>query len=175
MSSQVETPAPEQSAKLSLSTILSFGTGAMGEAVYLGIFGGFITLYYNQVIGLSNALIGTAIMLALIGDAITDPLVGVVSDRWKSRHGRRHPFLFVAPVPMAITLYLIFNPPEMFLKGPEGPSQIGLFVWLATLTIISRALNTLYSIPHLALGGELTNDQHKRSQLFSANTAMGAD
>ena len=174
MSSQEENPIPNPSANLSFPTILSFGTGAMGEAVYLGIFNGFITLYYNQIIGLSNALIGIAIMLALIGDAITDPLVGVVSDRWKSRHGRRHPFLFVAPVPMAITLYFIFNPPEILLGGPEGPSQLALFVWLSTLTILSRALNTLYSIPHLALGGELTKDQHKRSQLFSANTAMGA-
>jgi Na+/melibiose symporter-like transporter len=164
---------PGEEARISMPTILAFGTGAMGEAVYLGIFNGFITIYYNQVIGLSNVLIGTAIMLALIGDAITDPLVGVMSDRWKSRHGRRHPFLFVAPVPMAVTLYFIFNPPEILLSGPEGPSQIALFVWLASLTILSRGLNTLYSIPHLALGGELTKDQHKRSQLFSANTVFG--
>jgi Na+/melibiose symporter-like transporter len=126
MSSQVENSELSQERTISTPTILAFGAGAMGEAVYLGIFNGFITLYYNQIIGLSNALIGIAIMLALIGDAITDPLVGVVSDRWKSRHGRRHPFLFVAPVPMAITLYFIFNPPEMLLGGAEGPSQMAL-------------------------------------------------
>jgi len=174
MSSQTEKKTPGKNKKLSFPTILAFGTGAIGEAVYLGLFNAFITIYYNQIIGLSNALIGTAIMLALIGDAITDPLVGVVSDRWKSRHGRRHPFLFVAPVPMAITLYLIFNPPEFFLSGPDGPSQLALFAWLATFTILSRALNTLYSIPHTALGGELSKDQHQRSKIFSANTAMGA-
>ncbi len=172
MSSHKE--STEQTNKLSFPTIIAFGTGAMGEAVYLGLFNGFITIYYNQVIGLSNALIGTAIMLALVGDAITDPLVGVMSDRWKSRHGRRHPFLFVAPVPMALTLYFIFNPPDFILAGPDGPSQIALFIWLAILTILSRALNTLYSVPHLALGGELSKDQHQRSQLFSANTVLGA-
>ena len=83
----------------------------MAEAVYYGMFNTFITIYYNQAVGLSNTLIGTAIMLAMIGDAITDPVVGIISDRWHSKHGRRHPFLFVAPVPLAIALYMIFNPP----------------------------------------------------------------
>lgn len=159
--------------RLSLATKLAFGTGAVGEAVYLGLFNTFITIYYNQAIGLSNALIGTAIMLAMIGDAITDPLVGIVSDRLRSRHGRRHPFLFIAPIPLAVSVYAIFNPPELFTHGVEGASQMGLFVWLAAWTILSRVFLTLYSVPHLALGGELTQDQHQRSQVFSANTVFG--
>ncbi|MEH6558835.1 MAG: MFS transporter [Oceanicoccus sp.] len=65
-----------------------FGLGAVGEMVYLGLFNGFITIYYNQVLGLSNTLIGIAIMLAMIGDAITDPIVGIASDSWSSKHGR---------------------------------------------------------------------------------------
>ncbi len=110
-------------------------------------------------------------MLAMIGDAITDPLVGIVSDRWRSKHGRRHPFLFVAPVPLALAIYFIFNPPDLFAAEPET-SQTGLFIWLAVWTILSRAFLTLYSVPHLALGGEMTSDQHQRSQLFSLNTAF---
>lgn len=152
---------------------LAFGVGATGEAVYFGLFNGFITIYYNQIIGLSNALIGTAIMLALIGDAITDPVVGIVSDRWRSRFGRRHPFLIAAPVPMVLAIFFIFNPPASFVAGADGPSQMHLFAWLAVWTILSRAFVTLYHIPHLALGGELTKDQHQRSQLFSANTVFG--
>lgn len=165
-------PTPS-AAKLSLSTKLLFGSGAVGEAVYLGLFNTFITIYYNQAIGLSNALIGTAIMLAMIGDAITDPWVGIVSDRWRSRHGRRHPFLFVAPIPLAIALFCTFNPPDTLTVGIDGPSQLLLFAWLAVWTIASRGLLTLYSVPHLALGGELSKDQHQRSQLFSANTVVG--
>jgi hypothetical protein len=52
---------------------MAFGVGATGEAVYLGLFNTFITIYYNQVMELNNALIGIAIMLAMIGDAISDP------------------------------------------------------------------------------------------------------
>ena len=145
----------------------------MGEAVYLGLFNTFIQLFYNQAIGLSNSLIGVAIMLAMIGDAITDPIMGIVSDRWKSRHGRRHPFLFIAPIPLALSVWLVFHPPEALLSGAGGPNQLGLFAWLAVLTIFSRAFLTLYHVPHLALGGELSKNQHQRSQLFSANTVFG--
>ncbi len=158
--------------RLPFSTKLLFGSGAVGEAVYLGLFNTFITIYYNQALGLSNALIGTAIMLAMIGDAVTDPLVGIVSDRWRSRHGRRHPFLLVAPLPLAAALYCIFNPPDAFVNGANGAEQMALFLWLSVWTILSRAFLTLYSVPHLALGGELSKNQFQRAQLFSANTVV---
>jgi len=159
--------------KLSLGTKLAFGIGAVGENVYLGLFNSFIAIFYNQILGLSNTLIGTAIMLALIVDGITDPLMGIVSDRFRSRHGRRHPFLFVAPVPIALAVYYIFNPPEFLIASAVDSSQLLLFVWLAAWTIISRVFLTLYHVPHLALGGELSKDQHERSQLFSVNAAIG--
>ena len=116
--------------KLSIGTKLAFGVGATGEAVYIGLFNTFITIYYNQVMELNNALIGVAIMLAMIGDAITDPLVGIISDRWRSPRGRRHPFLWIAPIPLTIALWCVFNPPE-FLRGDGVDSeQFGLlFGW----------------------------------------------
>ena len=122
------TGSTETMPTLSAATKFIFGIGAVGEMVYLGLFNGFITIYYNQVLGLSNTLIGTAIMLAMIADAITDPVVGITSDKWRSKHGRRHPFLFIAPVPLAFSLYCIFNPPESVAsvaEGAEGASQIG--------------------------------------------------
>ncbi len=156
-----------------MGTRIIFGSGAIGEAVYNGLFNAFITIYYNQVIGLSNTLIGVAIMLAMIGDAITDPVVGIISDRWRSKFGRRHPFMFVAPVPLAAAVYLIFNPPGAISTNLAVESQIPLFVWLCAWTILSRAFLTLYLVPHLALGGELSKNQLQRSQLFSANTVIG--
>lgn len=160
--------------RLPFSIKISYGIGELGELVFLGMFNGFIVIFYNQAVGLSNSLIGTAIMLAMIGDAISDPLVGMLSDRWRSRLGRRHPFLFAAPIPLAISLYCIFNPPEMLTGGVGGePNQIWLFAWLACWTISGRLFVTLYTIPHHALGGELTKDPHERSQLFSLNAIIG--
>lgn len=150
--------------RLPFTVKLSFGIGAIGEAVYLGMFNTFIVIYYNQAIGLSNTLIGLAIMLALIADAVTDPLVGVLSDRHRSRLGRRHPFLWVAPLPLAVALFAIFNPPQWLIG-----QSFALFAWLAIWTMLSRGFVTLFNVPHLALGGELSKNQNERSQLFSAN------
>ena len=160
--------------RLPFRTKLAYGIGEMGELVFLGMFNGFIVIFYNQAIGLSNTLIGTAIMLAMIGDAISDPLVGMISDRWRSRWGRRHPFLFAAPIPLAISLFFIFSPPESLTGGASGePDQMWLFAWLAFWTISGRLFVTLYTIPHHALGGELTKDHNERSQLFSMNAIIG--
>jgi GPH family glycoside/pentoside/hexuronide:cation symporter len=168
-SSDIEEETPENE-KVSKFTRLCFASGAIGEAVYGAVFNAFIIIFYNQAIGLSNTLIGVAIMLATIGDAVTDPIIGVVSDRWRSKHGRRHPFLFVAPLPLALSLYFIFNPPAMLMDDAGGADQFMLFLWLSVWTILSRAFLTLYSIPHISLGAELSKDQHQRSLLFSANT-----
>ena len=154
----------------------AFGVGAIGEMVYLGMFNTFIGIFYNQAIGLSNSLVGTAILLALVGDAISDPAVGILSDRNKSRFGRRHPFLFLAPLPLALALWCIFNPPMGLTDAAAldtSSGQLLLFLWLTVWTILSRLCLTLYVIPHLALGGEIVRDPHERSKLFSLNSVFG--
>ena len=143
---------------------LCFGVGAIGEAIYFAIFIGFITIFYNQAIGLSNYLIGIATMLAVATDAVTDPFIGMLSDHHRSRLGRRHPFLWAAPIPLAISIYAIFSPPDVLIGN-----ETGLFIWLAVWTVLSRTFVTLFNVPHLALGAELSKQHHERSQLFSAN------
>ncbi|NRA31313.1 MAG: MFS transporter, partial [Parvularculaceae bacterium] len=160
--------------KLPLPTKLAYGVGSVGEQVFFGMFNSFITIYYNQALGLSNSLIGLAIMVALLGDAVSDPAVGMISDRWRSKLGRRHPFLFAAPIPVAIAVYCVFQPPEGLTGAGGAPaSQTGLFLWLCIWTVLARLFLTLYTIPHFALGGELTKNAHERSKLFSINSVFG--
>jgi len=94
---------------------------------------------------------------ALIIDAITDPLAGSLSDRWHSRWGRRHPFMLVSMVPLAICFFLLFAPP---VRG-----DVALFVWLVIFTNLTRTAMTFYHVPHLALGAELTQDYSGRVSL----------
>ena len=119
---------------LPMSTKLAFGLGASGEAASNWIFNALTFFFYNQIIGLSGTLTAAAVTIGIASDAITDPVVGSISDRWRSRLGRRHPFMFVAPLPLIMTIFMIFNP-------PAGLGEIELFAWFTTFTVIMRVFN----------------------------------
>ncbi len=126
----------------------------------------FLLFYYTQVLGLSPGLGGLALFLALVFDAISDPLVGYVSDRWRSRWGRRHPFMYFSALPVAIGFFFLWNPPAAL-------SEQGLFVYLLSLAILVRTLITLYEIPSSALGPELSGDYDQRTSLFGYRYLFG--
>ncbi len=147
---------------LPMSTKLAFGLGASGEAASNWIFNALTFFFYNQIIGLSGTLTAAAVTIGIASDAITDPVVGSISDRWRSRLGRRHPFMFVAPLPLIMTIFMIFNP-------PAGLGEIELFAWFTTFTVIMRVFSTFFAVPHLAMGAELTDDYIERTTIMSYN------
>jgi GPH family glycoside/pentoside/hexuronide:cation symporter len=108
-------------------------------------------------------LCGLAIGIALIFDAITDPLAGSLSDNWRSKWGRRHPFMYAAAIPLGIGFYLTFAP-------PQGLSEQGLFLWLTVTAILTRGAMTLYHVPHMSLGAELSNDYEMRTRVVQARS-----
>ena len=146
--------------ELSRSTRIWYGIGQAAEGLKNEAFTVFLLFYYTSVVGLSGALAGQAILIALLFDAVTDPLIGALSDRLDTRWGRRHPFLFASAIPLPIFFYLTFAPPAHF-------SQLELFLWLTVNTVLTRASMTLFHVPHLALGSELSNDFEERSRLVT--------
>ena len=152
--------------KLTIKTKLAFGVGATGEGATNWIFAGLTFFFYNQVLGLSGSLTGLAVLIAIIFDAVSDPIMGSISDRFISKLGRRHPFMFAAPFPTVIAIYLMFFP-------PDGLSEYGLFGWLIFSTILLRLSITLFAVPHLALGAELSDDYFERSRVMSYNNLFG--
>ena len=150
---------------LSRHTKFAYWVGQVAEGQKGAIFALFLLFYYNQVLGLSGSLCGIALMIAMAVDAITDPLMGSITDRWRSRWGRRHPFMYGAAVPMAVAVYFTFD--------PMVDSQAGLFVWLLVFSIASRMLMTLYSVPHMALGAEMTNDYEERTVVVAGRSLFG--
>lgn len=141
-----------------------FGIGACGESATNWMFNVLVFFYYQQILGLSAILAGLAISISIVADAITDPLIGSISDRVQSRYGRRHPFLFAAPIPLAIGIFLIFHPLEWFTQ-----SQALLFTWFITTTIVTRTFYTFFAVPHLALGAELSPNYIERTKIMSFN------
>ena len=151
--------------RVPLGTKIVYSIGATSETIINIAFNAFNFFFYTNVLGISGTLAGLAVSIALIFDAITDPLVGSLSDRWHSKLGRRHPFMFIAPLPVAACIYFIYSPPDL--------SEAGLFLWLTTLTILLRSTMTLFHVPHLALGAELSSDFTERTRVMSMNTLFG--
>ena len=152
--------------RVSLASKLFFGSGSIAEGTKNTAFNVFLLFYYNQVLGLPGTLSGGAIFLALCVDAVTDPLVGSISDNLHSRWGRRHPFMYASALPMAACFYLLFSP-------PDGLSQTGLFVWLTVFAVGVRASMTLYSIPSNSMVAELTPVYDERTSLVAFRFLFG--
>ena len=140
-----------------LKTQLTYGFGAVAYGIKDNGFGYFLLLFYGTVVGLEPGLVGTAIFIALIFDAFSDPIVGYWSDNTRSRLGRRHPFMYAAALPVAISYWALWNPPEL--------GQLGLFWYVLCLAILIRMFITLYETPSSALMPELTSDYAQRTSI----------
>lgn len=160
------TAATTREERLGLGTRLAYGLGQTAVGFKTRAFDSFLFFYYSQVVGLSGTLVGLAIFLALCADALADPLVGAVSDNWRSRLGRRHPFLYGGAAPLALAFYLTFAPP-MALR------DAGLFWWLLTFALLTRMAMTIVYVPLMALGAELTEDAAERMALVAWRYAFG--
>lgn len=145
---------------------LFFGLGQAAESVKNWGFSTLLLIYYIQVLGVSGSLAGAAIAIALVFDAISDPAVGSLSDNFRSKYGRRHPFMLAAIIPLPVFFFLLFWP-------PLGLSGFQLFLWLTTFTILTRTALTFFHVPYLALGAELSKDYHERTTIVMIRTGMG--
>lgn len=146
--------------KLSVPTMFSFGIGQAAGAFKNIAWGALLLFYYQQLVGVEAWLVGLAIAISVIVDAITDPLIGAWSDRVNTRWGRRHPMLVAAALPLAVSFVLLFSP-------PAGLSDTGGFLWLLTFGILVRVSYTFYDIPHMSLGAEMAQGYHQRTTLFA--------
>jgi Na+/melibiose symporter-like transporter len=150
----------------SFLTRLAYASGTVSFAVKDVAFGSFVLFYYVSVVGLQGKLAGTVLLIAMVWDAITDPLVGSISDNFRSRWGRRHPFMAISGIPLALCLFALFN-------VPDGLGQTEIFLWMLIVCLLLRTFLTLFTVPYLALGAELSEDYHERSAIAGTRTLFG--
>ena len=151
--------------KPSVGLKLAHGFGAAAFGIKNNGFDYFLLLFYGTVIGLEPGLVGLAIFIALVFDALSDPLVGYWSDNFRSRWGRRHPFMYAAALPVALSYFLLWNPPDW--------GQTELFLYLTGLAVLIRTFITFYETPSSALIPELTSDYEERTSLQSYRLFFG--
>ena len=132
-------------------------TGSVGNLVFV-VFELFVLFFYQRVVGLDGRLVGLAIFIALVVDALTDPIIGDWSDRLRARFGRRHTMMFGSVLPMGLFFFLQFTP-------PSGLSQQGLFAWLLAMSVGARVMLTFFDAPPAAVTAEVAVRPADRAEM----------
>ncbi len=142
--------------KLSFWTKLGFGICDLGGNLFFTMMGFYLLFFMTDVVGLAAGLAGTALMIGKIWDAVTDPTIGYLSDRTRSRWGRRRPYMFIGS-------FLLFGMMIVMFTDPSLGSQGQLFAWAAVMYCLLCTAYTLVNIPYGALTPELTTDYNERT------------
>lgn len=144
---------------LPLITKVSYGAPSFAGAAMAIPIGIHLTIFYSDTILVPLGFIALVKAVARALDAVTDPVMGWVSDRTRSRWGRRRPWMAIGAPLAALSFYLMFTPPDQ-LSGMDAA------VWFAATYTLYYLFHTVYIIPHNGLGPEMTLNYHERSTLF---------
>jgi GPH family glycoside/pentoside/hexuronide:cation symporter len=146
-------------AVLSWREKLGFGVGDLGFNLYWTTIASFLAAFYTDVFGISAAAAGTMLFVTKIVDACTDPLMGAVADRTRTRWGKFRPYLLFAGLPMAGAAVLTFTTPDL--------DETGKLVWAYATYTAMMVLYTVLSTPYSALSGVMTARSQERTTLIS--------
>jgi len=144
---------------------LAFGAPAVGAGYMYLLLALYVMKFSTDVLLIAPAIMGLIFSVSRIWDAISDPLVGYLSDRTTTSLGRRRTWILFSFVPIAMGFYAVFAPP-FSLSGDA------LSWWMAASIIGFYSAMTIFFVPHMALGAELSNDYHERSRLFGLRHAF---
>ncbi len=150
--------APED--RISLAQRLIYGLGGLINNLLAAASGGMM-IVLNLGLGMDPALVGLLGALPRFTDALTDPIMGYVSDNTKSRWGRRRPYIFIGAIAAGIIFALLW-------QLPRGQSETFYFVFFLIGSILFYMAYTVFATPWVALGYELTPDYHERTRLMGA-------
>ncbi|MEZ5458904.1 MAG: glycoside-pentoside-hexuronide (GPH):cation symporter [Steroidobacteraceae bacterium] len=160
-------PPSEPSSRLPLSLCLAFGLGTNGTATLIGVTGIYLLFFMTTMLGIEPALAGALIFASKIYDLVTDPLMGYVSDRTRSRIGRRRPYLLLGAVVAALSAWLLFDVPAF-------ASETATIVWYGGVLLLFATGYTIFSVPYLSMPAEMTSDYHDRTRLMSFRTLFSS-
>jgi Na+/melibiose symporter-like transporter len=159
--------APERhTRRLGFPTRFFYGFGSVAFGVKDNGFSYFLAFFYAQVVGLPAATVGLVIMFALIVDAFVDPVIGQLSDNTRTRWSRRHPWMYAAAIPVAVSYAFLWRP-------PAGWSHEALLAYLFAFAVLIRSFISCYEIPSSALAAELTTEYDERTRLLSYRYLFG--
>ena len=143
---------------------LGYGVGVFGPMLGWVAAQQYLLYYYTDVIGLAPALAGLILLVGMIWDALTDPVVGILADRTQTRWGRYRPYLLFSAVPFALCVALAFFPPGFNISSP--------FITALVTHLLFRTGYTLVYMPYTAMIARITDSYDSRTDLTAAKTAF---
>ena len=142
---------------------LAYGLGAIAENTMQNGVNNMANPFFNVALGVSPALLGIATCVFRVWEAVTDPIMGMISDRTESRFGRRAPYIIGGSAVAALLFALIW-------WCPLGMSPGFYFGWFMLLSVLFYTAFTVFGIPFVALGYEMSPDYHERTRIMAWRT-----
>lgn len=156
----------EEAPALPIGLCLGFGVGTVGVSIMLNTVTTYFPAFMATVLGQSTAIAGLLLTLSKLYDIAADIIIGSLSDKTRSRWGRRRPYLAAGGIVSAASFLMIFLPPSLNDKQ--------MIAYMATALIIYSTGYSLFNVPYLAMPAEMSNDHYQRTRLMSFRTAFVA-
>ena len=153
--------------KVSMKVRIGWGFGGLADNYIMNVITPHVLIMplYNIKFGMNPALIGVALAIPRLIDAITDPLMGNISDNTRTRFGRRRPYIFLGAILAAMIMPLLWTPPLR--------TEWFMFVYLTVLASLYSLAYTVFIVPYTALGYELTTDYNERTRVLAWRMYIG--
>lgn len=146
------------------SSLVYFTLPTIGFGYMYGLINLYLMIFATDFLAIAPATVGFIFGISRLWDAISDPLIGHLSDNTRTRFGRRRPWLVIAAVPLGIAFYMLFNP-------AFGSEALITILWFGAAVILFYTASTLFYVPHFAIAAELTEDYHQRNIVFGCRHA----
>jgi sugar (glycoside-pentoside-hexuronide) transporter len=151
--------------RLSTATHIGYGLGAVGTGAY-GTAPSLLLLFFmTDTLAIPASLAALGMFAVKTWDVAIDPFLGVISDRTRSRWGRRRPYLFTGAILLGISLSLLFSVPNLESVGAR-------FAWVLVMFLICSTTFSLFAVPYVAMPAEMTDDYHERTTIMSFRMAF---
>lgn len=152
-------------ANISRKTKIGFGAGEFSSSIFFTITSFWLMNFLTDEVRLSAALAGTALLVGKVWDAVIDPFIGYLSDRTRSRWGRRRPYILFFTIPFGLAFVLMFT-------NPGIEAQAGKFIWAMLAYVFFCTVYSFTNIPYNALLPEISQEYHERTNIVGYKQAF---
>ncbi|TFG82738.1 MAG: MFS transporter, partial [Erysipelotrichales bacterium] len=129
--------------KIPLIYKIGYGAGNLGVGVAMQVIGAYLVFFATVILGIPGSLAGLAVGISVFWDAVTDPVAGYLSDRTRTRFGRRRPWMLASALPVGLTYFAIWAPPGSLSGG-------ALSLWIAGAILLFYSAMTVFNVPYTA-------------------------